>query len=367
MNFVKKMTGVAVLAAVSSVAFADCSSPLSSYAWYMANGDQASANQIAQNHPECFAGGAATSNASINATAFSQVSAISSVISARFSNVAAGPSGLASAGLNKGLAAGGKAQSWNMWANVEKNDTDLDYKTGTRLVTGSNDIVTTVLGADYTFSPALVGGVSVAFDNGDGRGKTVNTAFPFTRNQNDTGSDGFLIAPYVGYQLSKEFVLDATVGLGKGNYSATGGVKAEADRWFAATNLSYNRWMGNVQLTGKLSYLHGEEDYGDTKVNGAAVAKTGATNKLDQIRLGVQAGYWVNGFMPYAGLGYSNNVNRESDAGKDPLGRDTFLATIGVNFFGMNSKITGGLAYTQELNRDHSDNQIFSGNINFRF
>lgn len=363
MNLVKKMAGAGLLVAASSAALASpCQSVLSSYSYYMDFGYTSSAAEIAENHPECFAGGGASSNVTLNATAFTQVGAISRIVSSRFANTSAGPAPLASNDLGKGMAAGGQVQPWNVWASVEKNDGNHSYTSATgNAVRGANDVLTSVVGADYTFSPALVAGLSAAFDKGDGWGETNGGG------RNSTGTDGYLIAPYLGYQLSKELVADVTLGVGRGEFSAAGGVKAEADRWFAATNLSFNRWLGNLQLTGKLSYMHGEEDYGNTKVGGVAQANTATTNKLDQVRLGAQLGYWMNGVLPYAGLAYSSNVHRASDAGKDPLGRDTFVATVGVNFFAMSNKVTAGLFYSQELSREHSDNQVFAGNINLRF
>ena len=125
--------------------------------------------------------------------------------------------------------------------------------------------------------------------------------------------------------------------------------------------------MGNWQYNGKLGYLHGNEDTGNAKVNGATLANTSTDNTLGRLRVSAQASYWMNGFMPYAGLGYTSNVHRDSDTGSDPLGRDTFLLTLGVNFFSLPNKITGGIYYEEELDRSHSDNHVISANINFRF
>lgn len=323
--------------------------------------DPAEAAQVKSEYPECFGGGGTTSNSQINATAFTQAISISRAIAARMNPFASRPNMRASA--STGLAAGNVSQKFNVWANVDQNDTRYSYTNIANTKTkGENDVLTTVLGADYALAPNLVVGLSAAFDDGKGWGRTGNAA---VKNKNDT--DGYLIAPYIAYQINQELSVDASAGMGAGDFKATGGVKASADRWFAAANLNYSRWMGDWQLTGKASYLHGEEDYGNTKVNGAVRLNTDSKNKLDQIRLGAQAGYWMNGLMPFAGLSYSSNVHRSSDAGKDPLGRDTFVATLGLNFFSLSNKITGGVMFEQELNRDHSDNRVLSANVNFRF
>lgn len=340
-----------------------CEYVLSQYSSYLSYYPE-SAQSIRDAHPSCFGGSAGESTQQINATSFSQAAAISRAISNRFNPTDGGPVASNDA---KGMAAGGQPQSWNVWGSIEENDTDVSYYVP--LVVnkhkGGTDIRNTVIGADYALSPVMVVGFSAAFDRGDGWGQNVG-AIPGPKLDNST--DGYLLAPYLGYQISKELALDVSAGLGSGDFS-TDTTKADVDRWFAAANLSYNQWIGNVQLTGKFSYLHGDEDYSNAKVKatGLKVANTGSENKIDQIRLGAQAGYWVNGIMPYAGLGYTSNVSRSSDAGNDPLGRDTFVATLGVNFYSLSSKVSGGIFYEEELNRSHSDNQLISANINFRF
>lgn len=313
------------------------------------------------NYPQCFGGSSTTSNSQISATAFTQASSISRAIAARLNPFSSRPAG-PQAALGTGIAAGNIAPNINFWANIDQNNTDFDYTNAAATKTkGANGVRTAVLGGDYALKPDLVLGLSAAFDDASGWGKTGGGV----RNNNST--DGYLFAPYVGYQINQTWAVDASMGWGQGKFSAAGGVKAEADRFFAAANLNYARWLDNWQLTGKLSYLHGNERYGNTKVNGVVQANTKSKNSLDQLRLGVQAGYWMNGVMPYAGIGYTSNVRRSSTNGSDPLGRDALIATLGVNFFSLSSKVTGGLFYEHELNRSNSDNQVFSANINFRF
>lgn len=358
LNSGKILVGTLMVSA-SGLAFAqtsgNCSSPLSAYSSYIANGQTSSAQSVVANHPECFAGGAVLSNTQINATAFTQAGAISRAIASRISPQARG--NLAAIEGARGLAAGGVAQAWNVWTNVEQNDTRFDYNR-TR---GANDVLTAVVGADYALSQSMVVGVSAAFDNGNSWSRNAGGA----RNRTDT--DGYIVAPYLGYQISKELAFDVSAGVGSGDFSGRGGVKADADRWFAAANLSYARWLGNWQFSGKASYMHGEEDYEDTRLNGVRQVNTGSKNKLGQARLGAQAGYWMNGFMPYAGLSYMSNVHRSSDLGRDPLGRSAFVGSVGVNFFSLSNKISGGVAYEQDFDRKRASNQVFMANVNFRF
>jgi hypothetical protein len=352
--------GLAVgLAGISGTASATpCSSVLSSFSSCM--GSASCEAQYISEHPECFGGSSTTSAIQIGSTTFAQAGAITQALMSRLRD--SGPGPRASLDGTTGLAAG-NATGWNLWANYSNNASRVRYTNtlNTQTHTDSN-VETTLLGGDFALSPKTALGVSVGLDRGNGSGGTVGG------QPNSTGSNGYVIAPYIGYQISKELALDASAGWGEGEFSS-GAIKSDADRWFAGANLSYSQWMNNVQVTGKLSYLHGEEKYGDSKNAGAAVAGTASKNTVDQARLGVQAGYWMNGFMPYAGLVYASDFHRSVSKGAavDPLGRSAFVLSLGVNFFSLASKMTGGIAYEQESGRTNSKNEKLMANINFRF
>jgi len=356
-------TGVAAgLLATSGMASASsstCESAISGFT--SCNGDSSCESQYTSQHPECFGGGSTTSTTQINATVFVQATAISQAIASRLRQ--AGPGPVASADFRSGLAAG-EAQPWNVWASYSGNSSRISYTNvaATRTRSDSN-VDATVLGGDYALSPKTALGISVGIDRGNGSGQT--GAFAATT----TGTKGYTIAPYIGHQLSKTLALDASAGWGEGEFSS-GLVRADAKRWFATGNLGYNRWVDNWQFSGKLSWLHGEEKYDDSKNNGVVAAGTASKNAVDQARIGVQAGYWMNGFMPYAGLLYVSDIHRSSSKGGaavDPLGRNAWVLSIGANFFSLSSKLTGGIAFEQESSRTNSKNETLMANINFRF
>lgn len=315
-------------------------------------------------HPSCFGGSALTAQVQINATSFAQASAISGALGSRFMG-SAGPGPQAAAG-TRGLAAGGIGKPFNVWGNLSHADTRQDYL-ATPSLSVSNDamVLNTVLGADYALAPNFVLGVSAAVDRGDLSSQAAG------QDQLQATSKGYVIAPYAGYQLNKVLALDASVGFGQGKLYSSGDVNAESDRWFGAANLSYNQWFGNAQVTGKLSYLHGEEKYGDIRAAGVSYANTGARNTIDQMRLGVQAGYWLSGgFMPYAGLAYVNDLHRSTSlslASQDPIGKDAWVWTLGLNFFSLASGVTAGIAYNQEEGRSNQKNNNLLANISVRF
>ena len=343
-----------------------CDSALSSYESYVSLGFSSNASDIVSNHPECFAGSPGSSRVQINATSFNQAMAISGALSSRLSSN--GP--VVTASLDrKGMAAGNGAGKWNVWGNINQNDTHQSYTAANGFKTKSDaDVLTTVVGVDYSLSPTMVVGVSGAFDNANGSGINMNPGN--TKNRTDT--TGYVIAPYLGIQLSKELSLDASIGMGQGKFDTNSNTEADADRWFGAANLSYNRWFDNIQLTGKLSYLHGVEDYGDIKnsATGAKFTGTDAKNTVGQLRLGMQAGYWLNGFMPYAAVAYTSDIHRDTTQfgnPDDPVGRDAWLFGLGVNYFSLAKGVSGGVAFNQEVGRSRQTNHSLVANINLRF
>jgi hypothetical protein len=209
----------------------------------------------------------------------------------------------------------------------------------------------------------MVFGLSAAFDNGDGSATTgVNPSDSFK-------SSGYLVSPYFGMQINKNLALDASVGFGQGKMDVASGPQSESDRLFGAANLSYSNWFDKIQLTGKLGYLHSVEDYGDSKLAGAVQNSTKNKNTLDQFRVGAQAGYWMNGFMPYAGITYTADHRSASNSAmaSDPVGKNAFLWSLGVNYFSLANKVTGGLSYNQESNRTNSKNYNLIANVSIRF
>ena len=361
-----ELTGLAMLA-VSGFVSAQTSSSCSEVLHFYSTSPPSVQSEFLSNHPECFAGSATTSQVQINSTTVQQISAISAALSSRFSVTS--PNQQAMAGI-KSMAAGGQKDQRNAWASLNNNDTEQNYTSATNNnVSNKNAILTTVLGADYALSPQMVVGVSAAFDSGTGSGLTgANTI------GNQVSSKGYTIAPYLGMQINKELALDASVGFGKGEVevSTTGfsPAIAQSSRSFLAVNLSYNRWMDRVQLSGKAGLLHAAEDYADSTVGGMTQAGTAAKNTLDQLRLGVQAGYWMDGFMPYVGLAYTSDMNRsttQSGAGNDPIGKQAWVWSLGVNVFASNGGVTGGLVYSQETARSNQKSNNLVANVNIRF
>ncbi len=361
-------TGLALASGLASAQSSECSIAVSDYAYYVSlgAGHESYAAEIMANHPACFGGSATNAQVQINATSFAQINAISGAMESRFLG-ARTPGQMASSG-TRGLAAGGAGKAFNVWGNLNNNDTRQSYKnTANQRIKNNSEVLNSVIGVDYALNPTLVVGVSAALDRGDLDSQNVGGGGA----KLGSNSKGYVIAPYLGYQLSKEVAFDASIGMGQGKLDSDGGVKAESDRWFGAANLAYNQWFGNLQLTGKLTYMHGEEKYGDIKLNGVSQAGTDSKNTIDQARLGAQAGYWLGGgFMPYAGLVFTRDLHRSTSqfgTDFDPIGKNAWTWTLGVNFFSLASGVTGGIAFNQEEGRDNQKNRNLMANISVRF
>lgn len=175
------------------------------------------------------------------------------------------------------------------------------------------------------------------------------------------------MAPYLGFQLSPNLALDLAVGLGSGTARQAGGFEVKSDRQFLATNVGYVRWIDDFQLVGRAGYLLSQDIYGDSKTNGEVMTGSATRNRIQQLNMGAEAGYWLNGMMPYLGLAYTRDVQMKTAVVDDSWDKDAFLLKAGVNFFSVTKQVTGGIAYMEEVGRRNARNATLMGNINIKF
>ncbi len=352
---------IALGALASSSAWAtDCASVLNSYSTPNYSPSVSASN--ASYHPECFASSSATSSAQIAATSFQQVSIISDALAARqFANDGPVSPELALAG--RGLAAGGKNSNITVWGHISNGRTHQNYNANTSNVDSSLSTDNVVLGVDYVLSSKMLAGVSLSMDRTDGSQYNTGSA-----STTQLTSHGYSLAPYLGWQINKNLSLDASLGLGRGKTSVTGG-SSDSNRWFAATNLIYSAWKEKLQYTAKASLLHGEEKQDDmVSSSGTTAAGTGATAKVDRMRVSSQIGYWNQGVMPYIGIGYSTDLSRSGGlTNTDPIGRSAWTASAGVHLISVAKGVTGGIAYNVENGRNNQNSNNLMANLSVRF
>lgn len=331
---------------------------------------------ITGSHPECFGSSANTAAGakSVQATALETMLVISSNVSNRGARVSAPPGVVADSGERKGLAAGNPGGKWNLWASVAESNGKYDRGTynfngADRTNKFDNRIDNFVVGGDYQWAPNTALGLSVAIDSGRGSAASYTLAAPDAAKSVSTS--GYSLAPYLGWQINKDWALDATIGWGEGKSTVDGTVKTDSKRFFYGANLGYTSWHGNWQLTGKGSYLFGQEKSGDSKNNGATLANTKVTNEVGQFRIAGQAAYWMNGVMPYFGLAYaSDDLSSSATAAQQDataMGKSALVWSLGANFISIKNAMTGGIGYEQETGRSRSRNNKLMANINVRF
>lgn len=321
---------------------------------------------LRQYYPECLSGTSGNvSQDVIRSTSFWQGYAISDAVNNRFTGSGT-PDQFTALGMT-GLAAGASTSKWSTWGNINLN-TRRYTATGWTVSQSESETSNLVLGADYLVNPKFVLGVSLALDNTGGK----TFASPATTAAGGGGfltidTSGYNIAPYLGWQISPEWSLDASLGFGKGHYRDDVAV-AKSTRSFAGVNLSYTRWFGtNWQALGKASYFHAADKFGNTSVTAVGVIPgSGYRNRLNQFRVGGQVGYWTKGIMPYAGLAYTNDTSRTAQA-NTPWDRSAFVMSLGIDFTSVKDGVTGGFAFNQELGRSSSRNYNFIGTLNIRF
>lgn len=363
-----------ILAAGGGASATDCATAISQFN-LQASCPSCQAD-IKGSHPECFgsSSGTAAASKSVQATSLEQILAISANIS-RPTTLSAPPGATAAdSGERKGLSAGNAAGKWNAWAGIAK--TNIDYDRGTYFLNAANRtnkfdsrIQNLIVGADYQWATNLAFGLSAAFDSGKGSASSYTIAAPDAAKS--VKSSGYSYAPYVGWQINKDWALDGTLGWGKGKTTTDGNVTTDSKRVFYGTNLSYVRWYGNWQVTGKGSYLVGREDNDDTKNSGVTVANSKASNEVAQFRLGANAAYWMNGVMPYAGLAYARDSRASTLTAAEQYGTEigeaAYVWSLGLNFISVKNAMTGGVGFEQETGRDRSKNRKLMANINVRF
>lgn len=362
-TFIHHATFVAGLFAASCAQAQICNNVLATYTSivYLY---PVSAELFVSGNPVCF-GGPLTSYNQINATSFAQASAISQ--SFAMQQPIAGPGMHAQAAGLRGMSGGNGASQWNIWGNVNNNDTRLQYLSSFGSdVRNDAKITTATFGTDYALTPAMSFGFSGAYDDGDGSGHNNGLIV------DTTDTRGWLFAPYFGWRIDNALALDISAGWGRGRTKTTSNTEAKATRWFGAANLNYSRWLDNWQLSGRASYLHGVEDYDDTVdlTLGTPYSGTRAKNTLGQIRLHTQAGYWMGGIMPFISLAYSNDIYRRTTlygASGYVAGKDGWLVGAGMNAFSLKNGMTGGIVYTQESGRSHQKFHSLTANLSQRF
>ena len=301
-----------------------------------------------------------------------QVKAITSDLGNRIGDVlkgfGSGPRKTASGFMfqESGLNAGDSMLNYGIWGSYSYSDFDNDF-----ISTAFDGHRHNVLaGVDISPWENTVVGIAFGYETSD-----IDTRF----NRGNQESDGFTIAPYIGYLLTDNWSVDAAVGYSSVDFDqhrtdpATGvriTSSPDADRWFGTLNVngftSWNNWL----FGGRLGILHARNIQGSfVESNGAITPEI--TSKLGQWNVGGDVAYSFNQFEPFARLVYERDFSMTEIAiaggGPQPSNdRDNFVFGAGIRYFSARG-ITGNLEWNKRFDRDDFNEDTFSLTVRMDF
>jgi hypothetical protein len=254
-------------------------------------------------------------------------------------------------------APGGK--NWNAWVGYSHSNVAYTYAP----LDSSGHVNVYLVGADYTFDNNIVFGVAVAADR-------------TSVDQNFSGGKldgrGTTIAPYIGYAINRNWVVDGTVGFGRTTVDTNvGGVTGSGkdDRTIGTLGVSYRHVIDQWQLTGRGALLSVHDKLGAYTLSNGTLVPDGTVN-LTQVRLIGQVAYSAGTFTPYASLSYVRDLRRPDQAAIGPIAaandRDAWTPAIGVRFRADNT-FYGSIQYSTERARSEVRNDQFLINVGIRF
>lgn len=265
-----------------------------------------------------------------------------------------------------GRAGGAGDKRWGVFlqgafTNIENNQAGVQF---------DGNLYNLVGGIDYLVNDRLVVGLALGYETSD-----IDTTF----NRGTIESDGFTIAPYLGFSLSKNWSIDLSGGYSDISYDTTRNSSAvrgsfDGERWFVAANLNGNYAMNRWRLMPKVGVLYFEEDQDRPVETGAGAINTGtgSTVKLGRIYAGGRVGYAFNAVTPYVKLIGEYDFERPNSVAigngtftnDDELGAQTGL---GMMFRASNS-VSGQLeASYDSLGRSDLDVYTISARMRVQF
>ncbi|MGQ0657970.1 MAG: autotransporter outer membrane beta-barrel domain-containing protein [Chromatiales bacterium] len=280
-------------------------------------------------------------------------------------------------GRDTGLAAGDFLGGWGLWLGYTRSDFDSDFVFANTSLAYDADADNVLVGIDRLFGDRFVLGVSAGYQQ-------VDTGTEF--NGGGQEADGYTIAPYAAWLINDTFSIDVTGGYSPLDYdqnriSPTDGSQTRAsfdsDRWFVATNLNALLLTGDWVVSGRVGFLHTEEDQDGYVETGSAASAAGGTLRtvrdrnidLSQIVVGGDVAYNFGSFEPYALLIYRNDISRDNgeDAGGLPGAftsvqaedDDEFQAGFGFRLFS-DFGLTGTFEWSLVEGRDSFDSNVLT-------
>lgn len=267
--------------------------------------------------------------------------------------------------------AGGENEKYGVWINSSWTVADDDVAS----TAYHGDVFNVMGGFDYQIRPRTIIGISVGYESVD-LDTEFNRNFFSGNTEGSYETDGWLIAPYVAYDLNKYFTASLTGGYGQFDIDSVrydnAGTRitgaTDSDRLFASAVLAGTYpTSNNWRFGGDAGLLWASEDIdGYTESNGTV----NADKDIDfaQFALNGRVGYQFRHFEPYVRAGLEYDISKDDvnvASGQTQANDDDFGGVFGAGFrFNINDRVTGGLEATTTEFRD--DYEEYTGTANLR-
>jgi len=268
-----------------------------------------------------------------------------------------------------GQSAGGVPPRLGMWAQagytyIDNNTTNGDF---------DGEVINFLVGIDYKpknarFKDRLLVGIAFAYED-----VNIDTGF----NNGDLNGTGFTVAPYMGFNLSKKWAMDWSVGVSALEYDnsrnkTTTAITGSTDAWrlYSSLNVTGNFAKKKFRISPKVGILalgEHQESYRDS----ASAAQGEVDVHLIRGQAGATIGYRAaKGIEPFvsAAAEYDFNRNGAAELANDQLSPTDELGakfTAGVNFNRKN--ITGSITGVTSQFKDETETWGVNGRIRIQY
>jgi Autotransporter beta-domain len=262
-----------------------------------------------------------------------------------------------------GAAAAAGRPRWNAWAALTQVAVGYSFQP----LQSGGKVNVALGGIDYTIGDNLIVGVAVSDER---------TRVDLNFNGGKISANGNTIAPYLGWRITPNWQMDATIGFGSTSLSSVdnsvaGGITGnnKDKRTLASAGLAYNHVMGQWLLTAKGGLSTSEDKFSSFTLSNNTFVP-GLTSRTTQVRIGGQAAYNMGNLVPFFGVAYINDIQRPNQA---PVGgqnaandRDGWQLRAGINIRSSGA-LYGGVQVSSEVGRSQVKNDQILFNLGIRF
>ena len=266
--------------------------------------------------------------------------------------------------IGTGMSAGGGDGRLGIWVSGGWSSIEDD------LVSTAYDgnLYSVLFGADYQMNDRLLAGIPFGYESSN-----IDTTF----NTGNSESDGFTIAPYAGYVLSRYFTVDVSGGYTFVSYdtrrtasgsSVTG--STDSNRWFIAGNVNAYYAIDRITLGGTMGYSYTRENM-DGFTESDSTSYTDRDFTIGQFRLGGTVGYQLGKVEPYLLTTYVYDAQMTkiavgSGQASPKNDRSGFDVGGGINFM-LSDRVIGGFEGSTYVGRENFDSATLTGNLRIKF